>query len=489
MEEDLEKDLSSQEDENILSSADTNSSSNSNNSSLSTASSSKSNNSSLNTTSSSKSNNSSLSTASSSNSNNSSLNTTSSSITSLENKAMPEIKQTKEKEKSKKGPIQRIQIQPKTAKQFFRARSKDPKRYTFTPEGDLRVPAEGNQTETIIPLQKYRTITVEEREKIEKEREIKLIEKEREFDETLALFRNEDKMSDKFAIQDRLKIIDAERRVLRSPYQWKTEFENIKFNQIDFSNRYNDKVVQYPILKLNLRSFTFEEEFVVDNSIPKAQEGGAEEQEEDLELTLQTEGESAPEEFTFFNEPHQQNGFLSPDTMLSFVYKGVEYNSPLQAYHGYRFEKLGRREQRVFLLKQTTAQGIRKFAQTITGEFEDPRQEWVSILEEFVKFQPDIKSQLAQTEGTTLVYADAMNTKWGIGLSMEDPLKEDRANWTGENLLGQAWMGVRAKLEDVDGPPEGEPEAVEKAQTTEDVKRRSGVLANMYKMKKAVQFA
>jgi predicted NAD-dependent protein-ADP-ribosyltransferase YbiA (DUF1768 family) len=35
---------------------------------------------------------------------------------------------------------------------------------------------------------------------------------------------------------------------------------------------------------------------------------------------------------------------------------------------------------------------------------------------------------------------------WGIGLSMNDPGRIDKANWKGQNLLGYALMMVRSAL-------------------------------------------
>ncbi|MCC2175054.1 NADAR family protein, partial [Oscillospiraceae bacterium CLA-AA-H269] len=35
---------------------------------------------------------------------------------------------------------------------------------------------------------------------------------------------------------------------------------------------------------------------------------------------------------------------------------------------------------------------------------------------------------------------------WGIGLSMRDPSRLDRAKWRGQNLLGYALMMVRERL-------------------------------------------
>ena len=49
--------------------------------------------------------------------------------------------------------------------------------------------------------------------------------------------------------------------------------------------------------------------------------------------------------------------------------------------------------------------------------------------------------------GNAFLAECAVNDRiWGIGLSMRDPSRLDRAKWQGQNLLGYALMMVREKL-------------------------------------------
>jgi hypothetical protein len=62
----------------------------------------------------------------------------------------------------------------------------------------------------------------------------------------------------------------------------------------------------------------------------------------------------------------------------------------------------------------------------------------------FAKFTQNytIKQVLIHAKGT-LVEASPYDRIWGIGLGMDNPLKEDRKNWRGQNLLGIALTQVR----------------------------------------------
>ncbi len=59
---------------------------------------------------------------------------------------------------------------------------------------------------------------------------------------------------------------------------------------------------------------------------------------------------------------------------------------------------------------------------------------------------PHIKAQLLATGDLILVEASPPDRIWGIGLGENDPRALDPAQWRGLNLLGEAWMWVRAQL-------------------------------------------
>jgi ribA/ribD-fused uncharacterized protein len=63
----------------------------------------------------------------------------------------------------------------------------------------------------------------------------------------------------------------------------------------------------------------------------------------------------------------------------------------------------------------------------------------------FVQNSP-LKKKLLTTAGSTLVEASPHDRLWGIGLSAEDNLAQNRETWRGMNLLGQALTEVRDEI-------------------------------------------
>ncbi len=68
----------------------------------------------------------------------------------------------------------------------------------------------------------------------------------------------------------------------------------------------------------------------------------------------------------------------------------------------------------------------------------------------YLKFSQDenLKKQLLETKGLTLVEASPYDNVWGIGLGLDTPdyILELPDNWKGQNLLGKALMEVRDLL-------------------------------------------
>lgn len=58
----------------------------------------------------------------------------------------------------------------------------------------------------------------------------------------------------------------------------------------------------------------------------------------------------------------------------------------------------------------------------------------------------DLREQLKDTGQAFLAECAVKDRIWGVGLSMHDPNRLDRAKWRGQNLLGYALMMVRERL-------------------------------------------
>lgn len=58
----------------------------------------------------------------------------------------------------------------------------------------------------------------------------------------------------------------------------------------------------------------------------------------------------------------------------------------------------------------------------------------------------ELKEHLKETGKAILAECAVKDRIWGVGLSMRDPNRFNRAQWKGQNLLGYALMMVRERL-------------------------------------------
>lgn len=56
-----------------------------------------------------------------------------------------------------------------------------------------------------------------------------------------------------------------------------------------------------------------------------------------------------------------------------------------------------------------------------------------------------LKGKLKAIGNATLAECAVKDRIWGIGLSMKNPMRLDKAKWNGQNLLGYALMMVRER--------------------------------------------
>jgi len=389
----------------------------------------------------------------------------------------------------KKGAKRQIPI-PKDSASFFRARAKDPKRFTFTPDGNLQVPAMRDMPPKIIEIPSYRPATSEELAMSEGVRYDKMREVEREYDEKLRAlkeamntWRTTGASSEAITAQRELSRLDALRTHLRSPLRWTVMNKRPTIRDVLVDNFYEVKKFKYSVFNLILRGNTFEELVKVKGPAGAEEEAVAVAQEEPAD-----EGES----FIFFGDLDDPDyGPLSPYTMLDFVFNSTLYTSPTQAYEVERITRLGRRpEFGPLLLKERNPERIRSLGLKIAGDIENPRELWIEIIKTLITQHPKYKDILTTSGKSTLVYTNMKEKtmpearRWGIGLKADDPGALDRSQWQGPNTLGQAWQAVRSSLGEEEGSKQ-EGGYTESARTSEDIrKQRTGVLAGYYRRKR-----
>jgi ribA/ribD-fused uncharacterized protein len=255
-------------------------------------------------------------------------------------------------------------------------------------------------------------------------------------------------------LQRDLQRLDAQRTQLRSPIRWTKTFKNLSIRDVLVGEVYEVKKLGYPVEALRTRCMSTEQSIRSSDEKPlQAKAEGADGEEEEAE-----DAEAEAEEFTLFFKPADpDHGFLSPDTLVDFIFNTRQYNCITQAYQAERIIYLKREADFLnHLLKTRSTPVMRAIGSKVVGQLPDPKETMTNILKSLVSQHPRFGDMLRATEGSTLVYADPRDGVLGIGIPVEDPQVTDRAAWKGKNFLGQAWQAVRDSL----GPLGEEADAV-----------------------------
>ncbi len=155
-----------------------------------------------------------------------------------------------------------------------------------------------------------------------------------------------------------------------------------------------------------------------------------------------------------FHNPDEENGYLSNWYPSPFTLDGVVFSS-MEQYMMYRKAVcFGDDKVAAQILATEDVAEIKALGRIVSGYDESlwngVRQIVIyeGLLAKFSQ-NPDLRKQLKGTGNAVLAECAVKDRIWGIGLSMHDPDRLDRAKWQGQNLLGYALMMVREKLRTV----------------------------------------
>jgi ribA/ribD-fused uncharacterized protein len=251
---------------------------------------------------------------------------------------------------------------------------------------------------------------------------------------------------------------------------------------------YEVKKLGYPVEALRTRCLSTEQTIRSSDEKPFA-EGAETEGEEEAAEEAAEEGPS--EEFTLFFKPADpDHGFLSPDTLVDFIFNTRQYNCVTQAYQAERIIYLKREADFLKpLLKTRSPPMMRVIGSKVVGQLPDPKETMTNILKSLVSQHPRFGDMLRTTDGTTIVYADPRDGVLGIGIPVEDPQVTDRAAWKGTNFLGQAWQAVRDSLGALGAPGGAERLEAEEAPLVQEGGARGKTLADEKKQRAGVLIA
>lgn len=152
-----------------------------------------------------------------------------------------------------------------------------------------------------------------------------------------------------------------------------------------------------------------------------------------------------------FHNPNEENGFLSNWYPSCFVVDGTEFSS-VEQYMMY--QKAGcfcDDKVAAQILDMQDAARIKELGRLVSGYDENY---WNGIRQIVVyegvaaKFSQNLslRKKLKDTGDAILAECAVKDRVWGIGLSMSNSDRFNRAKWKGQNLLGYTLMMVRDRL-------------------------------------------
>ena len=152
-----------------------------------------------------------------------------------------------------------------------------------------------------------------------------------------------------------------------------------------------------------------------------------------------------------FHNPNEENGYLSNWYPSIFALNGITFSS-IEQYMMYRKAVcFGDEKVAAQILATEDVAEIKALGRLVSGYDENL---WNGVRQIVVyegllaKFSQnyDLMEQLKDTGQAFLAECAVKDRIWGVGLSMHDPNRLDRAKWRGQNLLGYALMMVRERL-------------------------------------------
>lgn len=152
-----------------------------------------------------------------------------------------------------------------------------------------------------------------------------------------------------------------------------------------------------------------------------------------------------------FHNPDEENGYLSNWYLSQFSVEEITFSS-MEQYMMYKkavcFQDYDTADR---ILETEDVSQIKKLGRKVSNYDENywngVRQIVVyrGLLEKFGQ-NDELKKLLLETGDSVLAECAVKDRIWGIGLSMINPDRMDRACWKGQNLLGYALMMVREAL-------------------------------------------
>ena len=153
----------------------------------------------------------------------------------------------------------------------------------------------------------------------------------------------------------------------------------------------------------------------------------------------------------FFHLPNEPFGFLSNWYLASFDLEGIHFTSTEQ-YIMYKkcliFGDVDAAKEVLATNDTAEQQKIGRNAKGYNGFVWSGMRQMIAFRGLMAKFEQndDLRQKLIDTDDAILVECAGSDKVWACGIKLDDDMRFDSANWSGENILGFALMEVRSLL-------------------------------------------
>ena len=336
-------------------------------------------------------------------------------------------------------------------KRFYKAKAKKPDLYGYDDDGNLiELNRDGAVIKTI-PLPTYRRPTDEEYDEMEKKRMVAIEVANKEYEDARRALReisaNHDSTPADIIIANRaVSNADVRLQAIRFPLQYIESEGKIPINRIDFNQPNEKRKYQDIFYLLKERAFTLQEQYV---RIGKVSEKPL------ISVAEANAREANATAVILFAEPDTNDyGFLSLKWTVEIQFNDTMYNSAYQAIAAEIAKSFNDKDNLQKIMIAESPNDVNYTLANVPGDIEANETKWNDITKRLLydvniaKFNqyPELAARLLETKNATLGAYIPDDNLIGIGLSIDNIQAKNPVNWTGQNLLGKALMGIRQKI-------------------------------------------
>ena len=336
-------------------------------------------------------------------------------------------------------------------KRFYKAKAKKPDLYGYDDDGNLiELNRDGAVIKTI-PLPTYRRPTDEEYDEMEKKRMAAIEVANKEYEDARRALReisaNRDSTPADIIIANRaVSEADVRLQAIRFPLQYIESEGTIPINRIEFNQPNEKRKYQDIFYLLKERAFTLQEQYVRIGKVP------------DKPLISVAEANARVANATaviLFAEPDTNDyGFLSLKWTVEIQFNDTMYNSAYQAIAAEIAKSFNDKDNLQKIMIAESPNDVNYTLANVPGDIEANETKWNDNTKRLLydvniaKFNqyPELAARLLETKNATLGAYIPDDNLIGIGLSIDNIQAKNPVNWTGQNLLGKALMGIRQKI-------------------------------------------